>query len=65
LVASVLNDRLVLTWPNGVGWQLEMQTNSAGMGLGTNWLKISGATSPYTNVVDLAAPAAFYRLFSP
>jgi hypothetical protein len=48
-----------------VGWQLQMQTNAVGMGLGTNWVKLSGATSPYTNAMDPATPTAFYRLVSP
>jgi hypothetical protein len=57
------DNKLVLTWPNGVGWRLESQTNSLGVGLSTNWVNVPGATSPHTNV--LSAPALFYRLVNP
>jgi autotransporter-associated beta strand protein len=59
---SVIGGDLVLTWPNGAGWTLEVQTNSLSTGLGTNWVLLPGATSPFTNAVDSANGSVFYRL---
>jgi len=56
---------MVLTWPNGVGWNLQVQTNTLAIGLGTNWTTVSGATSPFTNTVGTANGAVFYRLTYP
>jgi len=64
-ITNMLNgNELVLTWPNGQGWQLQAQTNTTG--LGTSWSTISGATSPFTNTIAPANPTVFYRLsYSP
>jgi autotransporter-associated beta strand protein len=56
---------LVLNWPNGQGWRLESQTNSLATGLGTTWVNVTGATSPFTNTVDPANGTVFYRLVYP
>lgn len=53
---------VVLSWPGGQGWLLESQTNSLPAGLGNNWETNTGATSPYTNVIDPNQPSVFYRL---
>jgi len=57
-----------LSWPaDHTGWQLQSQTNSLAIGLGTNWVNVAG--SPQTNQMRLPinAPdgAAFFRLVSP
>jgi len=56
---------LVLNWPNGQGWVLEVQTNSLSTGLSNNWVRLSGLNSPFTNNVSAAAGAVFYRLVAP
>jgi hypothetical protein len=54
---NVASNLVVLTWTNGI---LQMQTNSLNVGLRTNWVDVTGATSPYTNNTGL--PLKFYRL---
>jgi hypothetical protein len=59
---------IVLSWPaDHRGWLLEVQTNSLGVGLGTNWVTVPGSDSLtlFTNVIDPANEAVFYRLISP
>jgi len=65
IMASLSSGNLVLTWPNGQGWNLQAQTNTLAIGLGTNWVNVSGATSPFTNVMDPANGSVFYRLTYP
>ncbi|MEI6196557.1 MAG: LamG domain-containing protein, partial [Verrucomicrobiota bacterium] len=62
---AVSGGQLILDWPSSQGWQLQMQTNSIGTGLGTNWSTVIGATPPYTVGIDSARPTAFYRLTHP
>jgi hypothetical protein len=57
-----------LNWPTDhTGWQLQVQTNSPGVGIGTNWSTVPGSTQ--TN--QLALPvnttngAVFFRLVHP
>ena len=48
---TVSGGALVLEWPNGVGWQLQAQTNGLSVGLNpasNAWFTVTG-TSPYTN----------------
>jgi len=65
LVPAVIGGQLVLTWPNGQGWLLEVQTNSLTAGLGSNWVTNSAATSPFTNAINPANGAVFFRLIYP
>jgi PA14 domain/Fibronectin type III domain len=56
------------TWPSDhLGWRLEMQTNSIGAGLGTNWVTVSG--SAVTNQVFVPVGpengSVFFRLVYP
>jgi autotransporter-associated beta strand protein len=62
---SVSGGQLVLDWPDGQGWQLQAQTNSLNSGVTTHWFSVPGATPPYTNAIDPANPAVFYRLSYP
>ncbi len=60
--------QLQLAWPaDHTGWLLQVQTNVAGVGLGTNWQAVAGST--LTNqlwlVPDPANGAVFYRLVAP
>jgi cellulose 1,4-beta-cellobiosidase len=68
LSSSVSAAQLQLAWPQDhTGWILLAQTNSAGDGLGTNWVPV--ATSTNTNQlaipVDSNQGSVFFRLVSP
>ncbi|HTY86271.1 MAG TPA: cellulase family glycosylhydrolase [Candidatus Acidoferrum sp.] len=57
-----------MNWPRDhTGWQLQVQTNSLGVGIGTNWSIVSGST--LTNQLALpvnpANGAVFFRLVHP
>jgi hypothetical protein len=55
---------LTLSWPTNMGWTLQAQTNSPGVGLGTNWVVVPGSTT-ITNLVVPVNPtngSVFYRL---
>jgi autotransporter-associated beta strand protein len=65
ITATVSGGTLSLSWPQDhTGWTLQVQTNSAGVGLGTNWVDVPGSTT--TNAVPIPIGAAngavFYRL---
>ena len=62
VITTVSGPALVLSWPTGQGWLLESQTNSLSTGLGNNWVTNTGATSPFTNLIDPMQPTVFYRL---
>ena len=49
------------------GWELQMQTNAPGMGLGTNWVTVagSGATNTFSLPVNSNGGNVFYRLVYP
>ena len=56
---------LTVSWPvDHRGWQLQLQTNSLMVGIGTNWLDVAGstATNQMTIPIDPDAPCTFYRL---
>ena len=59
---------LGLSWPaDHRGWQLQVQTNPVGLGLGTNWVTVPGSASliAATNAIDPANGSVFYRLAYP
>lgn len=61
-------NQLQLSWPsNPAGWMLQVQTNSPGAGLGTNWVTVSG--SVMTNQMDMplssSKQSTFFRLIYP
>lgn len=65
LTNSVSAGSLTLSWPaDHTGWTLQTQTNSLGMGLGTNWVDVPGSAT--TNAVSIPIittnEAVFYRL---
>jgi hypothetical protein len=65
---TINGGQLQLNWASDhTGWRLLVQTNSAGSGLGTNWVALPGSTM--TNQMSLPiAPAnasVFYRLVYP
>jgi fibronectin type 3 domain-containing protein len=64
LTCTLSGGGLVLGWPNGVGWQLQAQTNGLSVGLNpasNAWFTVTG-TSPYTNMISSTNPAVFFRL---
>ncbi len=68
LVAKVSAGNLVLSWPaDHLGWTLQWQTNSPGMGLNINWLVMPGSSivNLLTNPIDPANGSTFYRLVLP
>ncbi|MBW8865114.1 MAG: hypothetical protein JF609_09385, partial [Verrucomicrobia bacterium] len=68
IVAVVNGGNLELAWPaDHTGWRLQAQTNSLATGLGTNWVAVPGsaANNRFTNTIDRARPAVFYRLVYP
>jgi len=58
---SLNGNQLTLNW-SGTGWHLLAQTNSASVGLSTNWVDSGITTSPYTITVDPQKGAVFFRL---
>jgi|GEM_PF-411579 len=65
---GVSNGQIQLSWPQGhTGWLLQIQTNSPGAGLGTNWVTLPGsaATNQMTFPIDPTAAGAFFRLVYP
>jgi hypothetical protein len=56
---------LQLSW-SGTGFRLQVQTNSLGVGISTNWFDYPGCTtSPVTVPVDPQNRSVFYRLVWP
>jgi hypothetical protein len=63
LTNSVVGNLLILNWPAGQGWTLQIQTNALNVGLKTNWVTVTPTpTPPVTNTMDKANPTVFYRL---
>jgi hypothetical protein len=59
---------LTLNWPfDHTGWRLEVQTNSPGIGVSTNWVTVTGSTN--TNSVSFTINptngSVFYRMIYP
>ncbi|HEX3627882.1 MAG TPA: autotransporter-associated beta strand repeat-containing protein [Verrucomicrobiae bacterium] len=65
ITAHVSGNVLTLSWPsNYQGWILQEQTNSANVGLSTNWFDVPGSGSvTSTNItINPANPTVFFRL---
>jgi hypothetical protein len=64
----VSGSQLNLSWPaDHTGWRLQVQTNSASVGLRTNWSDVAGSTT-VNNVSVTINPVngcVFYRLIYP
>jgi hypothetical protein len=68
LTSMVSSGQLQLSWPTDhTGWRLQMQTNSLGQGLGTNWTTVAGSTNGNQAVipVNVTNPSVFLRLIYP
>jgi len=62
---SVSGGNLTLSWPTDhTGWLLQVQTNTLGNGLGTNWVNVPSSTSTNTVSIPISTTdgAVFYRL---
>jgi len=66
LTFQVSGSLLDISWPVA-GGRLETQTNSPGVGLGTNWVTVPGSTTTNRVVVpiDPINSSVFYRLTLP
>jgi autotransporter-associated beta strand protein len=65
LTNAIINgNQLVLSWPAGQGWTLQIQTNDLNSGFSTNWSTVAlpASAPPYTNTINPQTPALFYRL---
>ncbi len=65
IVFGVTNNNLYLSWPaDHTGWQLQAQTNRLSVGIGTNWVNVTGSTGANQVVVpiNLTNGSVFYRL---
>jgi hypothetical protein len=59
---------LAFSWPSDhLGWHLQVQTNTLGSGLGTNWATLpgSGLVTGTNLTINPASSAVFYRLVYP
>jgi autotransporter-associated beta strand protein len=59
---------LQIAWPSDhLGWSLQVQTNAVGVGLSTNWFRVSGSDMVTQEVIPLspANGSVFYRLMYP
>lgn len=68
LMYAVVSNQLQFFWPlDHVGWRLESQTNSLGIGLNTNWFTVSGSTNinQISIPIRLTNDSIFFRLAYP
>jgi len=68
ILFNVSGSQMTLSWPaDHIGWQLQVQTNTLGTGLGTNWVNVPGsaAVNGVTNTISSANGTVFYRLTYP
>lgn len=68
LTSVVSSGQLQLSWPTDhTGWRLQMQTNSLGQGLGTNWMTVAGSTNSNQATIPISTTnaSAFFRLIYP
>jgi hypothetical protein len=68
VISSQTNGQIQITWPpDHAGWQLQMQSTPLNVGLGNNWVNVSGSTSVSTMTIPLAHTngCVFFRLAYP
>jgi len=68
LACQFVGGQIKLTWPpDHTGWELQMQSNSNGTGLSTNWILMLGSalTNQFVLPVNLATGNAFFRIVYP
>ncbi len=62
---AVNNGQIQLAWPQAnTGWGLQMQTNAPGIGIGTNWVDVSGSTLTNQWILPIGSNngSVFFRL---
>ncbi|HXR03682.1 MAG TPA: hypothetical protein VN836_03130, partial [Verrucomicrobiae bacterium] len=62
---AVGNNAIQFNWPQDhTGWELQVQTNSPGIGLGSNWVTVpnSDGTNLFTVPMDSDNSSVFFRL---
>ncbi len=68
LSVQLSGNQLQFTWPSDhLGWELQVQTNSPGSGLGTNWTTITGSAASNQMLIpmDVNNGSIFFRLVYP
>jgi hypothetical protein len=68
LMYQIVGNTLSLSWPTThLGWRLQSQTNSTGLGLGSNWVDVAGSASvnQVTIPVNPTNGSVFFRLVYP
>jgi autotransporter-associated beta strand protein len=68
IIATPVGNELALDWPaDHIGWIVQVQTNTSGDGLGTNWVNVpdSEATNHISFPMDPENGAVFFRLMLP
>jgi fibronectin-binding autotransporter adhesin len=68
ITTVVSGSLLTLSWPaDHTGWRLQVQTNTLGTGLNTNWVDVAGATTVNSVNVTMnpANGTVFYRMVYP
>ena len=65
---TLFGSSLQLSWPSDhIGWRLQNQTNSISVGLGTNWIDVSGSTLTnfFVTQINPSVGLLFFRLVYP
>ena len=68
LTTTVSGSTLTLSWPaSHIGWSLQAQTNSAAVGITTNWAVVPGSatTNQVSITINPTNPTVFFRLVYP
>ncbi|HSY18671.1 MAG TPA: autotransporter-associated beta strand repeat-containing protein, partial [Candidatus Acidoferrales bacterium] len=68
ITTVVSGNLLTLSWPaDHTGWRLQVQTNTLGTGLNTNWVDVAGSTTVNSVNVTMnpANGTVFYRMVYP
>jgi autotransporter-associated beta strand protein len=68
MVNVISGNSLSLSWPaDHIGWRLQSQTNTLTVGLGTNWVDVTGAnlTNQVTVPINPANGSVFFRMVYP
>jgi hypothetical protein len=65
---EIVGNGIQFNWPsNHVGWELQAQTNPPNVGIGSNWVSLtgSGATNQILLPISPAGGSVFFRLVYP
>lgn len=68
IIAQFGAGTLTLSWPQDhIGWRLQAQTNTPGVGVGSTWFDVPGATvtNEIALPIDPASGSVFFRLVYP